>query len=199
MSRRNVLYARSVLSAAPRTQIELEERNLRLVGPQSTLCLCLDGAMFTIRDARLGNRFVRELRLETTAATAVIVTPPEEGSIAPSVVKLPRITESVFVVEDNEWHSLAGWFQGGGRMRGHTIADLAKLSCIASVQFAMIIGEACTAVAYQSIWEHISPLRGGNTLVDVLRPLQDIARRHPRAADAWVAALAISCVWPLVE
>jgi hypothetical protein len=38
-------------------------------------------------------------------------------------------------------------------------------------------------------WERRGPLRGGSDVHHSLRPLEEAANRHPRAADALVAAL----------
>jgi hypothetical protein len=79
---------------------------------------------------------------------------------------------------------------GGGRLAACSIADLARLACIATPQFAVLLGEVAAQRALDLVWVATGPLRGMQDLDDVLQPLVDAARVSPRASDALVSALA---------
>lgn len=146
------------------------------------------------RDARLHarpeRRFVRMLILERELERLVIVTPPEEGAVAPSVVRLPQAPDDAAIVHGHAWDALADWIMGGGRLAGCSIPDLARLAAIASPPFAVLIGEVAAQRALELVWAARGPLRGGLDLEAVLHPLVAAARQSSRVAEALVAALA---------
>ena len=123
---------------------------------------------------------------------ADLITPPDEGAIAPRGARLPAAPDSAAVVDASEWDALADWLRSGGRLGGRTVAELARLACIASPQFAVVIGEVAAKVAAEMIWEDRGPMRRSANMRHSLRPLQEAARANPRAADALVAALAVT-------
>ncbi|HEY1547848.1 MAG TPA: hypothetical protein VGG28_08510, partial [Kofleriaceae bacterium] len=69
-------------------------------------------------------------------------------------------------------------------------AELARLACISTPQFAVIIGEVAAQRALELVWVAAGPLRGAVELDAVLQPLVDAARNSQRAAEALVSALA---------
>ena len=140
--------------------------------------------------ARPERRFVRMLILERELERLVIVTPPEEGAVAPSVVRLPQAPDDAAIVDGHAWDALADWIMGGGRLAGCSIPDLARLAAIASPPFAVLIGEVAAQRALELVWAARGPLRGGFDLEAVLHPLVAAARQSSRVAEALVAALA---------
>jgi hypothetical protein len=140
--------------------------------------------------ARPERRFVRMLILERELERLVIVTPPEEGAVAPSVVRLPQAPDDAAIVDGHAWDALADWIMGGGRLAGCSISDLARLAAIASPPFAVLIGEVAAQRALELVWAARGPLRGGFDLETVLHPLAAAARQSSRVAEALVAALA---------
>jgi hypothetical protein len=71
-----------------------------------------------------------------------------------------------------------------------SVADLARLACIATPQFAVLIGEVAARRALELVWMVSGPLRGLHDLDAALQPLTDAARSSPRAGDALISALA---------
>jgi len=159
----------------------------------------LDGATATITDGfrlahrsggRVERRFVRMLLLERGGRHAAVITPPEHGAVAPNVVRLPEAAHDAAIVEGPTWEALAEWLVGGGRLGALSVADLARLACIATPQFAALIGEVAAQRALDLVWVATSPLRGIHDLDAALQPLVDAARHSTRAAEALVSALA---------
>jgi hypothetical protein len=176
---------------APRARIELEGDVLRVgLADGRWRNLTLDGARFAARDAACAQRFVRHLKLYLVDGRADLITPPDEGAIAPRAAQLPGVPEDAFVVETSTWESVVDWMRSGGRLGGWTIAELARLCCIASAQFAITVGEWAARVALDAAWEQGGPMRSGCDPRWSLRPLEEAAAHSPRAADALVAALA---------
>jgi hypothetical protein len=141
-------------------------------------------------DARRERRFVRMLILERDHERDVIITPPDQGAVAPSVVRLPEAPADAAIIDDHAWDALAEWLMGGGRLAGCSIADLARLAAIATPQFAVLIGEVAAQHALELVWAARGPLRGVDDVEIALRPLTVAARQSPRVAEALVAALA---------
>src|SRR5687768_4964017 len=88
----------------------------------------VDGC-YVSRDER---RFVRMLVVDET----VIITPPDRGAVAPFVVRVPEAPSDAWIVEQHAWDVLAEWLLVGGRLGAYTLGELARLSTIASAQFA---------------------------------------------------------------
>lgn len=142
-------------------------------------------------DPRGERRFVRMLVLEQPSQpTAVIVTPPDEGAVAPSVVRIPAAPIDAAIVDAPAWDALAEWATGGGRLAGLAIADLARLAAIATPQFAVLIGEVAAQRALDLVDAHAGPHRGDGDLHHALQPLTTAARSSPRAREAALAAIA---------
>jgi len=141
-------------------------------------------------DARPERRFVRMLILERDHERHVIVTPPDQGAVAPNVVRLPEAPEDAAIVDGHAWDALADWIMGGGRFAGCSIADLARLAAIATPRFAALIGEVAAQRALELTWSGRGPLRGVDDVDTALHPLAAAARQSPRVAHALVAAKA---------
>jgi len=155
----------------------------------------LEGADLAVGDATFTQRFVRHLHLETGFSELDLITPPEEGSIAPRAAQLPRAPDEAGVVDRSVFDILVEWLIGGGRLGGRTIEDLARLSRLASPAFAVVIGERAGQLALEGTWPFGGPMRGGAIGDDLrrrLQPLEAAARDSERAGYALVAALAVS-------
>jgi hypothetical protein len=159
----------------------------------------LDGAVAMIDDAfvvarrdggRVERRFVRRLMIERGNRAFAVITPPEQGAVAPNVVRVPEAPHDAAIVEGPTWEALAEWLVGGGRLGALSVADLARLACIATPQFAVVIGEVAAQRALDLVWVATGPLRGLHDLDAALQPLVDAARHSTRAAEALVSALA---------
>ena len=175
------------------------ERSARGSEPQISLTARHGAPM----QPRVLRRFVRMLILERpritdpsgpaaperSAERIVVITPPERGAVAPNVVFLPEAPADAAIIDDHAWDALADWLLGGGRLSACSIADLARLACIATPQFAVLIGEVAAQRALEHVWDAHGPLRGGGDLDSVLQPLVDAAKHSPRASEALVSAL----------
>lgn len=138
---------------------------------------------------RVLRRFVRMLELERDGERVVVITPPEQGAVAPNVVRMPEAPSDAAIIDDLAWEALAEWLLGGGRLAACSITDLARLACIATPQFAVLIGEVAAQRALEHVWAASGPLRGGGDLDSVLQPLVDAAKHSSRASEALVSAL----------
>jgi hypothetical protein len=134
-------------------------------------------------------RFVRMLIVERDGERVVVITPPDDGAVAPNVVMVPEAPSDAAIVDQPAWDALADWLLGGGRLAAFSIADLARLACIATPQFAVLIGEVAAQRALEHVWDASGPLRGGGDLDSVLQPLVDAAKQSSRASEALVSAL----------
>ena len=153
----------------------------------------LDGCTPMVMDGFVHHterRFVRMLVLEREHDRNVVITPPDQGSVAPNVVRLPEAPPDAAIVDTRAFEALADWVMSGGRLAACAIADLARLATIASSTFAVLIGEVAAQRALELVWSTHSPLRGGTDLETALQPLIDMARYDARAGEALVAALA---------
>lgn len=148
-----------------------------------------DGCMTQARGVE--RRFVRMLALERGgAAQAVMVTPPEEGAVAPKIVRVPEAPKDAAIVDAATWEALAEFILGGGRVAALAVADLARLATIATPQFAVLIGEIAAQRALDWVAMAHGPVRGVPDLDQALQPLFVAARTSPRAGEALIAALA---------
>ena len=82
----------------------------------------------------------------------MIITPPDQGAVAPNVVRVPEAPPEAAIVDVRAWDALADWVLGGGRLAACAIADLARLASIASPQFAVLIGEVAAQRALELAW-----------------------------------------------
>lgn len=139
---------------------------------------------------RVLRRFVRMLVLDREGErTAVVITPPDRGAVAPNVVTIEEAPAEAAIVDERSWDALSEWLLGGGRLAACSIADLARLASIATSPFAALIGEVAAQRALEYVWGGGGPLRGGFDLDAALQPLVDAARYSPRAGEALVSAL----------
>ena len=179
-----------------RARVEIGADWLRLTTPDGRARdLGLAGADITVEDATSAQRFVRHLHVACAAGVVDLITPPEEGSIAPRAAALPRAPDDAAVVEREVLDTLAEWLLGAGRIGGRTIEELARLVRLASPAFAVAIGERAGQIAVETTWQWGGPMRGGALGDDVrrrLRPLEEAAHDSERAGEALVAALAMS-------
>lgn len=147
------------------------------------------GARVEVRPER---RFVRMLILERDHKRQVIITPPDHGAVAPNVVRLPEAPDDAAIIDEHAWDALTDWIMGGGRLAGCSIGDLARLTTIATAQFALLIGEVAAQCALELVWAARGPLRGIDTIESALHPFVLGARQSPRVAEALTAALAFA-------
>jgi hypothetical protein len=140
---------------------------------------------------RVRRRFVRMLVIESEDARVrvVVITPPEQGTVAPSVVHMPEAPADAAILEPRTWEALADWLLAGGRLSACSISDLANLASIATPQFAVLLGEVAAQRALEYVWAETGPLRGGYDLDSALQPLVDAAKNSPRAGEALVSAM----------
>jgi hypothetical protein len=193
MARCKALYSHVSRMRHPRAALELErDRFLLTLADGRWRGLHLHGARFFVRDASYTQRFVRHLALWMPEGRADLITPPDEGAIAPRAAGLPVVPEPAIVLEAPVWEAAVEWMRGGGRLGGRTVGELARIACIATAQFAIAIGEWAAEVAAEMSWERVGPMRSGGDMRHSLRPLHEAARRSPRAADALTAAMARS-------
>jgi hypothetical protein len=197
------LYRDPVPFRPARAEIQLEPDALRLCMPDGWMRRhLLDGVFATITDgfvaaridARWQRRFVRMLVLERDGEGVVVITPPDQGAVAPNVVRVPEAPVSAAIVDTRSWEALADWMLGGGRLAALSIADLARLSCIATPQFAVLIGEVAAQRALELVWGAMGPLRGDSDFDEALYPLADAARSSARAGEALISALSHAAV-----
>jgi len=196
---RTALYRDPVPFRPARAEVHLEPDVLvlrmpdgrhRRHGLDGKISTAIDGFVAHRIDARWERRFVRMLILESAHERVVVITPPDQGAVAPNVVRVPEAPPEAAIVDARAWDALADWVLGGGRLSACSIADLARIAAIASPQFAGVIGEVAAQRALESVWSPRGPLRGGSDLETALQPLADAARESPRAAEALVSALA---------
>lgn len=152
-------------------------------------------ARVSVDDATCVHRFVRRLLVYSAndEAPVVLVTPPEDGAIAPRAAGLPRVEDDVYIVDGAVLDAVLEWLGGGSRLDGRTISDLARLAPVATTQLAVLIGERAGRLAHEAVSPFGGPMRGGSIGDDVrrrLRPLERAAQLSERAEEAWVAALA---------
>ena len=144
---------------------------------------------------RVLRRFVRMLVLDAENDNAhgqqiFLITPPDHGAVAPNVVSVPEAPADAAVVDTHAWEAVSEWLLGGGRLAACSITDLARLSCLATPQFAVLLGEVAAQRALEYVWSATGPLRAGFDLDSALQPLVDASRQSARASEALVSALA---------
>lgn len=195
---RTALYRDPIPFRPARAEIQLDPDALLLRMPDGrnrrhlldgTEAYATDGFVLARIDARLERRFVRMLILESKYERTVVITPPDQGAVAPNVVRVPEAPAEAAIVDVRAWDALAEWVLGGGRLAACAIEDLARLAAIASAQFAVLIGEVAAQRALELVWGARGPLRGALDVDAALQPLTDAARESPRAAEALVSAL----------
>lgn len=163
--------------------------------------VALDGgppwARARVPQVRIERRFVRMLVIERPSGDrAVLITPPDQGAVAPNVVRVPEAPSDAAIVDARAWAPIADWVLGGGRLSAFSIAELAHLAQVASSSFAVVIGEVAAQRALELAAVRAGPLRvaapaAGEAGVHAsLAPLVEAAKQSPRAAEALVSALA---------
>lgn len=196
---RTALYRDPVEFRPARAEVHLEGDALALTMPDGRTrryglvgyaASVIDGFVIERSPTRVRRRFVRMLVLERAHERQVVITPPDEGAVAPNVVSVPEAPADAAVVDSPAWDPLADWIIGGGRFAQCSISELARLAPIATPPFAVLIGEVVAQRALEIVLASMGPLRGGVDLESALAPLTDAARRSARAAEALVSALA---------
>jgi hypothetical protein len=196
---RTALYRDFVIERPARAEVQLEPDALVLILPDGLArwhaldgahALTSDGCVATRAGGRVHRRFVRMLILERDGARCFVITPPDQGAVAPNVVRVPEAPDDAVVIDARAWEALAEWVLGGGRLASCSLAELARLACIATTQFAALIGEVAAQRALEHAWASGGPLRGGSDVESALQPLFDAARTNSRASEALVSALA---------
>ena len=196
MGRSSALYRDPSRVSTARAEVALATSELTVqYGDGRSRWIDLDGCALDETDAVYQRRFVRMLTLERRGERLALITPPDKAAIAPRVAFLPSAPDDAAVVDDEPWEVIADWLRGGGRLSGLSVDELARLAMVATPQFALIIGEVAAQVAFEMVWEHAGPLRGGVNISDALEPLHRAARRSQRAAEALVAALAAAAIF----
>jgi len=182
-----------------RAEVQLDTDALLLVMPgawvrrhalHGVTATTSDGYVAHPLETRGARRFVRMLILERDGERHVVITPPDQGAVAPNVVRVPEAPASAAVVDPEAWEALSDWLVDGGRLVACSIADLARLACIATPQFAVLLGEVAAQRALELAWFANGPHRAGSDLESALLPLVVAAKDSPRAAEALVSALA---------
>jgi hypothetical protein len=187
---------RDLVFRPARAEVQLEPDALLLRMPDGwTRRHALDGVAATTSDGFVatfprGRRFVRMLILERDSERNFVITPPDQGAVAPNVVRVPEAPADAAIVDARAWEALAEWVLGGGRLGACSIADLARLAGIATPQFAVLIGEIAAQRAIELAWAAGGPLRGGQDVESALQPFVDAARTSARASEALISALA---------
>ncbi len=197
---RTALYRDPLPWKPARAELQLEPAAIVLRMPDGRLRRhSLDGFVATAIDgcvaartsaARIRRRFVRMLVIERDSERHVVITPPDQGAVAPNVVRVPEAPPEAAIVDAPEWEALADWLLWGGRLAAYTIGELARLASIATPQFAVLIGEVAAQRALERVWAAAGPWRGSADLETSLQPLIEAARVSPRAAEALISALA---------
>ncbi len=193
MRKCRALYRKAQPQRRSRSTLELEPTQLRIWQPNGQARrLGLNGCRFSIRDAACEQRFVRHLLLHLPGEVVDLITPPDEGAIAPRAARLPSVGDNVTIVDGSAWEALADWLASRGRLSGRTVTELARLALIATPQFAITIGEWAGQLAVERTRVMANPMRTPASLRESLKPLEQAARTSPRVADALVAALSRS-------
>jgi hypothetical protein len=196
---RTALYRDPVPFSSAHAEVELDSDIVLLRMPDGRTrryaldgctALATDGCVTAKVDVAIERRFVRMLVLERGTQCEVLITPPELGALAPSVVSVPEAPREAAIIEPSAWETLVDWVSSGGRLAAMAIADLARLVTIATPQFALLIGEVAAQRALELAWVGRGPLRAGVELDTALQPFALAARDSPRAAEALVSALA---------
>jgi hypothetical protein len=196
---RTALYREPLPYRPERAEVQLDHDALWLVMPggwtrqhslHGVAATTTDGCVAQVVGLRPLRRFVRMLVLERVDGERdVVITPPEQGAVAPSVVRVPEAPPGAAIVDTRSWEALADWLLAGGRLAAFSIADLARLAMIATPQFAVLIGEVAAMRAIELAWMTGGPLRGGSDVETALLPLVLAAKDSPRAAEALISAL----------
>lgn len=190
---RTALYRDPVPWRPPRAEVHLDGDALILWMPDGRCRRhSLDGCTGAVVDGFVAGgevrRFVRMLVIDPTL---VLITPPDQGAVAPYVVRVPEAPPEAAILDVRPWEALADWVLGGGRLGACAIAELARLAAIATSSFAALIGEVAAQRALELRWVARGPLRGSAIDVEAaLAPLAQEAKHSARAAEALVSALA---------
>lgn len=196
---RTALYRDPVPFRPARAEVQLEPDVLTICMPEGRRLrfqldgctpVASDGFVAARIDGRMERRFVRMLVLEQRHARIVVITPPDQGAVAPNVVRVPEAPPEAAIIASTDFDALSDWVLGGGRLAACAIVDLARLAEIAAPVFAAVIGEVAAQRALELVWAARGPLRGGSDLETALRPLSEAAKHSQHAAEALVAALA---------
>lgn len=192
---RTALYRDPVAFRPARAHLALEPDAVQLVMPDGRARRHeLDGRIVSSLDGcyRDGRRrfFVHMLVLERWSERHTLISPPDKGAVAPSVVRVPEAPAEAAILDEEELDVLTKFAMSGGRIGGFSIADLARLAAIATPQFAVVIGEIAAERACELASLAVGMYRGAIDIEQALRPFAELSRTSARVADALVAALA---------
>ncbi len=171
--------------------VEVSPSELIVVGGSKLVRVDLTACYHETRDARCRHRFVRHLGISSPDDRVDLVTDPRLGSIAPRAARLPEVADPTAILSPTHMLGLIGWLDGGRRLIGQSLDELARLSCVASVAFAISIGERAADLATQMTWERGSPMRSSPVTDSrrLLEPFEAHAHSSERANLALMAAL----------
>ncbi len=176
--------------------VEVSPHEVVVVGGPQLIRFELNGCDFGLSDARYHHRFVRHLQISRRFGLGIarldLITDPRLGMIAPRAARLPDLAEATAMISEAQLATVTRWLDGGRRLLGLSIIDLAKLSSVASVVFAVVIGERAADLATQMSWERGLPLRSSpvSNSRALLSPFEQQAAHSERAHLALMAALA---------
>ncbi len=176
--------------------VEVSPHEVVVVGGPQLIRFELSGCDFGLSDARYHHRFVRHLQISRRfglgTARLDLITDPRLGMIAPRAARLLDLTEATAIITAAQLATVTRWLDGNRRLLGLSISDLARLSSVASVVFAVAIGERAADLTTQMSWERGLPLRSSpfTNSRALLSPFEQQAAHSERAHLALMAALA---------
>lgn len=196
MARESALTSVAAPQRPTSAELEIDEHCLYLTRSDGRWSrVSLVGSWLRVRDASFALRFVRHAALRVGSGDRVdLITPPEEGAIAPRAARLPGVPTDAAIVGGGVWDTVVQWIRTGGGLAGRTIAELAQLAAVATPQFAITLGECAAQAAVEMTWDKLGPMRGGGDLHTLLRPFELAARSSARANEAFIAAMSLAVV-----
>lgn len=189
MARCDPLYSRAHSGErSPRTQVAVTPDTLILSHPDGRQQrVALHGSRFWTHDAAYRQRFVKHLVITRRVERVDLITPPENGTIAPRAAVVPVVPATAAVIEKPAWETVVSWLSGNGLLSGRTIVELTRLACMATPELAVEIGEVMAELAAELASSHHGPLRCSGEH-DWLKPLERAARTSASAGLALRAA-----------
>jgi len=176
-----------------RTGVELDFSGVAVTPPGERLSRRIEAGRCDLQvvDAQRCKRFVRHLRVVHRGARLDIISPPEDGAIAPRCARVPVAPARALVIDDDAFEVMVEWLTSRCALRSRTMPDLAGLASWATSGLAVHIGERAARLAVEMTSVVCGPLRGCGSPRQVMAPLVVAARRSERASEALVAALAV--------
>ncbi len=132
---RTALYLDPVPFKPARAEAQVDHDALVLRMPDGrTRRYGLDGCVAATLDGCVAiamhgpRRFVRMLILERGGERHVVITPPDQGAVAPGVVRVPEAPAGAPIVEIGAWDAISEWVLCGGRLAACSVGELARLA-----------------------------------------------------------------------